>query len=238
MPSQGTTALISARLQTRRDLDPGQLPLLLAACMKDGLQMIDKLTRWTSDEFSNKVIRQLCFWIPLRPRKWILISLCNFVSRQPWIIDPIYNCLPLALPTLCWKTYLSVQNANTGSFAMQAPAQNISKVAKSQPAKRFPRSAAFQAAPFAEAETTLVTFWEAEAFPGTIDELAALSARAVGDALVVKEGLSVIKKPCSLYDFTAVAAPAGWVMITGNPCWLYDVTTSYPPSPGEPCFQN
>ena len=101
---------------------------------------------------------------------------------------------------------------------MQIPAQSTSKVAMSQLANTTPRSAAFQATPFAEAETTLVTFEEAEAPTATTGELAALSARAAGDARVVIEGLPVIKKPCSLYDFTAVAAPAGWVMISGNPC--------------------
>lgn len=122
---------------------------------------------------------------------------------------------------------------NTVALAMQIRAQNTSKETKSQAAKSLPRSATFQAAPFAEADTTLVTFCEAEAPAATIGELAALSARAVGDARVVIEGLSVIKKPCSLYDFIAVAAPAGWVTISGNPCWLYEVTILYPPSPGE-----
>lgn len=91
---------------------------------------------------------------------------------------------------------------------MQVPAQSISKVAKSQPADSIPRSVAFQAAPFTEAETTFVTFREAEGPAATLGELAALIARAVGNARVVIVGLLVIKKPCSLYDFTAVAAPA------------------------------
>ena len=82
------------------------------------------------------------------------------------------------------------------SIAMQVPAQRISKVTKSQPANTSPRSVAFQAAPFAEAETTFVTFGEAEAPAATIGELAALSPRAVGDARLIKEGLLVIKKPC------------------------------------------
>ena len=101
---------------------------------------------------------------------------------------------------------------------MQVPVQSISRVAKSQPANTIPKSTAFQATPFAEDETTFVTFGEAEAPAATIDELTALSARAVGDARVVIEGLAVIKKPCWLYDFTAVAAPGCWVMISGNPC--------------------
>lgn len=97
---------------------------------------------------------------------------------------------------------------------MQIPAQSTSKVATSQLANTTP----FQAIPFAEAETTWVTFEGVEAPTATTGELAALSARAAGDARVVIEGLPVIKKPCSLYDFTAVAAPAGWVMISRNPC--------------------
>lgn len=121
---------------------------------------------------------------------------------------------------------------------MQVPAQSISKVAKSQPTNSIPRSVAFRATPFAEAETTFVTFREAEGPAARLGELAALSARTVGDARVVMVGLLVIKKPCSLYDFTAVAAPACSVTISGNPSWLYDVTTSYPPSPGEPCCES
>ena len=38
------------------------------------------------------------------------------------------------------------------------PPQSVSKVAKSQPANTIPRSVAFQATPFLEAETTCVTF--------------------------------------------------------------------------------
>lgn len=41
---------------------------------------------------------------------------------------------------------------------MQVPAQAMRKVAKSQPANSIVRSAAFQDAPFAEAETIFVTF--------------------------------------------------------------------------------
>ena len=77
-------------------------------------------------------------------------------------------------------------------LVMQVPAQSTSKMAKSQPADSIPKSTVFQAAPFAEAETTFVIFREAEGPAPTIGELAALSARAVGDARVVIVGLLVI----------------------------------------------
>ena len=65
----------------------------------------------------------------------------------------------------------------------------------SQNAHSIPTSAAFQTAPFAEADTTFVIFCEAEAPAATIGELTTLSATAVGVVRGVREGLLVIKKP-------------------------------------------
>ena len=66
--------------------------------------------------------------------------------------------LPLVAPMLSMLQNQTFRYINTQSFAMQVPAQKVSKMPKSQNADSIPRSAAFQPTPFADAETTFVIF--------------------------------------------------------------------------------